>query len=321
MPRCCCCSSLAGWLRAGAFAAALALAGGDACVCAANAQPASDGEASLLAPALDGNPQPPPRFRARQKKEERDHTRFGQLPSFGNAPGFDSTNRVPRIASSATNSESWSGIKSPTKPENRPGAKPGARPGTKPGTKPESKPGTGAQTKATGNAAGKPKQLTKPVGANGGGAQAGGGGAGVKADLVQGGAGGADAASPRLLQPAVAPLAGRLRQFRPGAPPASPDAEIATVATTPPLWRPIPDPKPFDPLGVQVGAFNFRPAIEYLRGYDTNPARLGISASWFNFYAPELLVNSNWSRHELTANVRGAFTSFDTAAGSMGAST
>ena len=123
-------------------------------------------------------------------------------------------------------------------------------------------------------------------------------------------AGGADAASPRLLQPAVAPLAGRLRQFRPGAPPASPEAEIATVATTPPLWRPIPDPKPFDPLGVQVGAFNIRPAIEYLRGYDTNPARLGlppISGSWFNFYAPELLVNSNWSRHELTANVRGAF--------------
>jgi hypothetical protein len=264
---------------------------------------------------------PPPRFRARQKKEERDPTRFGQLPSFGNAPGsgvgstgFDSTNRGMRNAGSATSSgtssgigsESWSGLKSATKPE----------------SKPRNKPGTGAQSKATGSPAGKPKQPTKPGGANGTGAQAGGAAgansAGAKADAAQGSVAGngADAASPRLLQPAVAPLSGRLRQFRPGAPPASPEAETATVATTPPLWRPIPDPKPFDPLGVQVGAFNFRPAVEYLRGYDTNPARLGlppISASWFNLYAPELLVNSNWSRHELTANLRGAFTSFDTA--------
>jgi hypothetical protein len=120
--------------------------------------------------------------------------------------------------------------------------------------------GTGAQTKVTGSAAGKPKQQTKPGGANGGGAQAGGGAGanalGTKADPAQGGgvASGSDAASPRLLQPAVAPLSGRLRQFRPGAPPASPEAETATVANTPPLWRPIPDPKPFDPLGVQVGA-------------------------------------------------------------------
>jgi hypothetical protein len=114
----------------------------------------------------------------------------------------------------------------------------------------------------------------------------------------------------------VAPLSGRLRQFRPGAPPTSAEAETTTVASTPPLWRPIPDPKPFDPLGIQVGAFNFRPAVEYSRGYDTNPARLGIppiSGSWFNLYAPELLVNSNWGRHELTAALRGSFTSFDTA--------
>jgi len=69
-----------------------------------------------------------------------------------------------------------------------------------------------------------------------------------------------------------------------------------TVATVPPLWRPVPEANPFDPLGVQVGAFNFLPGLEYSRGYDTNPRRLGvppISGSWFNLCAPDFLVNSN----------------------------
>jgi len=38
--------------------------------------------------------------------------------------------------------------------------------------------------------------------------------------------------------------------------------------------------------------------MEYSRGYDTNPARLGlppISGSWFNLYAPEFLMSSNWA--------------------------
>ena len=32
----------------------------------------------------------------------------------------------------------------------------------------------------------------------------------------------------------------------------------------PPSLRPPPEEKPFDPLGIQVGAFNFRPAVEYI---------------------------------------------------------
>jgi hypothetical protein len=123
--------------------------------------------------------------------------------------------------------------------------------------------------------------------------------------------------SPKLLQPAVASVLGRARTpARPGAPPNSPDAETPPVATVPPLWRPLPELKPFDPLGAQVGAFNFFPAVEYVRGYDTNPRRLGvppISGSWFNLYAPDLLVNSNWARHALTAEFHGTYTTFDTA--------
>jgi hypothetical protein len=35
--------------------------------------------------------------------------------------------------------------------------------------------------------------------------------------------------------------------------------------------------------------------------------------SWYALVAPELLINSNWSRHELTANLRGSYTTYATA--------
>src|SRR6266849_334983 len=73
-------SLLARALRAGALAAALALAGGQARGQQASSQQVNDADSGLLAPALDGNPRNPPRFRATQKKT--DLSRFGQLPSF-----------------------------------------------------------------------------------------------------------------------------------------------------------------------------------------------------------------------------------------------
>jgi hypothetical protein len=129
-------------------------------------------------------------------------------------------------------------------------------------------------------------------------------------------AGTLDPLAPKMLRPATGPIPPRFRQFRPGAPAVDPDAETVTVASVPPIWRPGPDPKPFDPLGIPAGAFLFLPAIEYSRGYDTNPARLGLqplSGSWFNLYAADLLVASNWGRHELTAALRGSYMAFDTA--------
>jgi hypothetical protein len=133
-------------------------------------------------------------------------------------------------------------------------------------------------------------------------------------------AGAANAATPprtpRQLQPAGAPLAARLRlQNRPGAPPPNADAVPATIATTVPSRRPFPEDRPFDPLGVQVGAFNFRPAMDYTRGWDGNAARNAApprQSSWFNIYSPELLANSNWDRHELTASIRGSYVTYDT---------
>jgi hypothetical protein len=122
--------------------------------------------------------------------------------------------------------------------------------------------------------------------------------------------------TPKQLQPVAGLLAGRLRiQNRPGAPPAGIDGVPATIATTVPSLRPLPEEKPFDPLGVQVGAFNFRPAMDYVRGWDSNAPRNSTgpnASSWFNAYAPELLINSNWDRHELTASLRGAYVTYDT---------
>src|SRR6266850_2018356 len=70
------------------------------------------------------------------------------------------------------------------------------------------------------------------------------------------------------------------------------------------------------PIGVQIGAFTLRPALEMTGASDTNPARTAsasppIIPSWYAVMAPELLINSNWARHELTANLRGSFTSYE----------
>jgi hypothetical protein len=122
--------------------------------------------------------------------------------------------------------------------------------------------------------------------------------------------------TPKQLQPAGAPLAARIyNPTRPGAPPATIDAAVATVATTPPSRRLFPEEKPFDPLGVQLGAFLFRPAMEYSRGWDGNPARNSTApaqSSWFNIYSPELLINSNWAVHEFNATIRGSYATYDT---------
>ena len=116
--------------------------------------------------------------------------------------------------------------------------------------------------------------------------------------------------------PALSPSeAARLRilQSRRGTAAAVDPALIAANIGVPQLRRlPPVDEKPFDPTGILVGSFLLRPAIEVTRGYDTNPARSSPAiSSWLWMVAPELQVNSNWARHELTANVKGTYTSYD----------
>ena len=42
------------------------------------------------------------------------------------------------------------------------------------------------------------------------------------------------------------------------------------------------------------------------------PRTMPPQSSWYSVVAPELQVNSNWARHEFTANLRGSYTSYDT---------
>jgi hypothetical protein len=69
---------------------------------------------------------------------------------------------------------------------------------------------------------------------------------------------------------------------------------------------------PYEALGIRAGAFDLYPAIELYGGYDTNPERSanGSGARVWTF-APELRAQSNWSRHELKADLRGSYTGYD----------
>jgi hypothetical protein len=128
---------------------------------------------------------------------------------------------------------------------------------------------------------------------------------------------GAAAATARTPPPNSA--AARLPQFqqRRGAPNAIVQAVTAeTMAVLAAARRRLrlPEEDAFAPTGIQVGAFNVRPAVELTGGYDTNAARTSrAKPSWFEVVTPELLVNSNWTRHELTATLRGSYTAYQPA--------
>ena len=68
----------------------------------------------------------------------------------------------------------------------------------------------------------------------------------------------------------------------------------------------------YAPLGVRVGGVTLFPAIELIGGYDTNPERApGGGGAKLYTVAPEMQVQSNWSRHELKADLRGSYTGYN----------
>ena len=104
----------------------------------------------------------------------------------------------------------------------------------------------------------------------------------------------------------------------PGGAPAS--ANSTSIAPLPPPYvlpprkKPIAELDPFEQVGIRAGAFLVKPAIEVSEGYNTNPAAVpGGKGSWFTLIAPELAVQSQWQRHELTATIRGSFTDYASA--------
>jgi hypothetical protein len=72
---------------------------------------------------------------------------------------------------------------------------------------------------------------------------------------------------------------------------------------------------PYQAIGMKVGNFLLKPALELSTGYDSNPTRTpGGGGSPVVLVAPELQVQSQFDRHEITANLKAGYTE-NTAAG------
>ncbi|HEY8332875.1 MAG TPA: outer membrane beta-barrel protein, partial [Tardiphaga sp.] len=88
---------------------------------------------------------------------------------------------------------------------------------------------------------------------------------------------------------------------------------VAGAVVGQPLRRRLrPDDDPFGAVGIRVGSFLVRPAIELGGGYDSNPARF-VTPRSSSFYriAPELLAASDWSRHSVIVDLRGSYTGYE----------
>jgi hypothetical protein len=90
-----------------------------------------------------------------------------------------------------------------------------------------------------------------------------------------------------------------------------PPAMAGTVVGQPPRKRLRIDDDPFGAVGDYAGSFLIKSAVEFSGGYDTNPGRLAAAqAKPFYVIAPEFLAVSDWERHALVADLRGAFTGY-----------
>ena len=95
--------------------------------------------------------------------------------------------------------------------------------------------------------------------------------------------------------------------------PGTPPVELGPIRQAPKKHKAHTEPDdPYAPLGVHAGAFMLYPAVELIGGYDTNPAHVpgGQHATLYTL-APELKVQSDWSRHELKADLRGSYTGYN----------
>jgi hypothetical protein len=125
--------------------------------------------------------------------------------------------------------------------------------------------------------------------------------------------------------PEVYPLAAAKRAGGtvPVPPPIDADASVSTpppgtqpISTLPLGTRaqrllPIGDGDAYSPLGIRGGSFMFFPAVELSTAYSSNPQYIphGGGSPYF-VVAPELLVQSDWSRHALTATIIGSYTDY-----------
>jgi hypothetical protein len=117
--------------------------------------------------------------------------------------------------------------------------------------------------------------------------------------------------------PALAPPRARLVRIPDGTTAGGIAGTVNTVALPPNYAtllrrRVSAEDDPYTQLGLRGGAFLVLPAVEVTGGYDTNPARVpNARASFFGTVAPEVLAKSDWTRHEVTAALRGSYTTYD----------
>ncbi len=110
----------------------------------------------------------------------------------------------------------------------------------------------------------------------------------------------------------TAPASVRAAQTQPlAAAAAPPPPTFAVQPSPPPKRRPRIDPDPYGPLGLHMGSVNVKPYVDLQAGYDTNPRRSAIKEG-----SPVLrgglgfTAQSDWSRHELTAEAIGSYLRF-----------
>lgn len=94
--------------------------------------------------------------------------------------------------------------------------------------------------------------------------------------------------------------------------PGSPPVELGSIRRPPKKRKAHTEPDdPYAALGLRSGAFTLYPAIELIGGYDSNPAHAA-DAKGATLYtvAPEFQAQSNWSRHNFKADLRGSYTGY-----------
>ena len=114
---------------------------------------------------------------------------------------------------------------------------------------------------------------------------------------------------PALTPYATAPGVKKRGSNPPAADLTDPGPTVAVIPTLPRPLRPKPDPAPFDAVGVDVGGLRLFPYVETDTGYDTNPNLLSddVVPSAYIYGGAGMKVQSNWSQHSLTADLRGGY--------------
>jgi len=117
--------------------------------------------------------------------------------------------------------------------------------------------------------------------------------------------------------PALQVYHGAERAGLPGGPPAidpalTPPPTIAATPTIPAKRRPVPEDKPFDPVGIMLGDVKLLPTIEEDVGYASNPALLPSPAKGSAYETTQagLSVQSDWARNELRGSFTGGYADY-----------